>query len=87
MTDHMVMARRQVLVQLDDQLVAQLDQIAQTLGTNRSELLRRGALAVIRAEQQREADVALQDSYRRIPQDPAVVTAAKRLASETVPEW
>ena len=84
---HMVMARRQVLVQLDDQLVAQFDEIAQAHGTNRSELLRRGALAVIHAEHQREADVALQDSYRRIPQDPTLVAAAKRLASETIPKW
>ena len=84
---HVVMARRPVLVHLDDQLVAQLDDIAQAHGTNRSELLRRGALAVIHAEHQRQADVALQDSYRRIPQDPTLVAAAKRLASETIPKW
>ena len=83
----MVMARRPVLVHLDDQLVAQLDDIAQAHGTNRSELLRREALAVIHAEHQRQADVALQDSYRRIPQDPTLVAAAKRLASETIPKW
>ena len=83
----MVMARRPVLVQLDDQLVARLDEIAQAQGTNRSELLRRGVLAVIRVEQQRLAEVALQDTYRRIPQDPTIVAAAKRLASETIPEW
>ena len=83
----MVMARRPVLVHLDDQLVAQLDDIAQAHGTNRSELLRRGALAVIHAEHQFQADVALQDDYRRISQDPTFVAAAKRLASETIPEW
>lgn len=38
----MVLARREVLVQLDDELVAQLDQLASRIGTNRSELLRRG---------------------------------------------
>ena len=84
---HMVMARRQVLVQFDDHLLAQLDEIAQAHGTNRSELLRRGALAVIHAEHQFQADVALQDDYRRISQDPTFVAAAKRLASETIPEW
>ena len=47
---HMVMARREVLVQLDDDLVDHLDRLAKTLGTNRSELLRRGAQAVIDAE-------------------------------------
>ena len=81
------MARRPALVQFDDQLVMQLDDIAQAHGTNRSELLRREALAVIHAEHQRQADVALQDSYRRIPQDPTLVAAAKRLASETIPKW
>ena len=47
---HMVIARKQVLVQLDDALVEQLDRLARDLGTNRSELLRRGAQAVIDAE-------------------------------------
>jgi metal-responsive CopG/Arc/MetJ family transcriptional regulator len=40
----MVMARRQVLVQLDDDLVRRLDAAAQRLEVSRSELLRRGAL-------------------------------------------
>ena len=39
---HMFMSRREVLVQLDDDLVDRLDKLAKTLGTNRSELLRRG---------------------------------------------
>src|SRR5581483_7244535 len=45
--DRMVMAPRVVLVQLDDELVARLDALAEREGTNRSELLRRGALAVL----------------------------------------
>ncbi|MSV68474.1 MAG: ribbon-helix-helix protein, CopG family [Actinobacteria bacterium] len=84
---HMVMPRRQVLVQLDDELVAQLDRIALEHGTNRSELLRQGALAVIRADDLRMADDALQASYRRTPQDPAIVESARRLAAETMPTW
>ncbi|MSZ29812.1 MAG: ribbon-helix-helix protein, CopG family [Actinobacteria bacterium] len=84
---HMVMPRRQVLVQLDDELVAQLDRIALEHGTNRSELLRQGALAVIRADDLRLADDALQASYRMTPQDPAIVESARRLAAETMPTW
>ncbi len=84
---HMVMSRRQVLVQLDDELVAQLDRIALEHGTNRSELLRQGALAVIRADDLRLADDELQASYRRTPQDPAIVESARRLAAETMPTW
>jgi metal-responsive CopG/Arc/MetJ family transcriptional regulator len=80
-------ARREVLVQLDDELVSRLDRLASERGTNRSELLRRGALAVLDAEDLRQADLDLQAAYRRIPQDPAVVQAAARLAAETAPEW
>jgi metal-responsive CopG/Arc/MetJ family transcriptional regulator len=81
------MSRREVLVQLDDDLVARLDRVASERGTNRSELLRRGAMAVLEADELRGADLELQAAYRRIPQDPDLVQAAARLAADTVPEW
>lgn len=84
---HMVMSRREVLVQLDDELVERLDRLARAEQTSRSELLRRGAAAVLEAAEQVAADRALQEAYRRVPQDPALVATARRLASETVPEW
>jgi hypothetical protein len=87
MVYHMVMARKEVLVQLDDELIERLDRLADTQGTNRSELLRRGAAAVLEAAEQAEADRLLQDAYRRVPQDPAIVVAATRLAAHTAPEW
>ena len=83
----MVVARREVLVQLDDELVANLDDLARRRGISRSELLRRGALAVLEADELAVADAQLQDAYRRQPQDPAVVDAARRLAGETAPAW
>lgn len=83
----MPMARREVLVQLDDDLVAQLDAVAVRLGTNRSELLRRGAQAVISAENLAAADRELHAAYRRLPPDPALVQSARRLAAETAPVW
>lgn len=83
----MVMPRREVLVQLDDELVAQLDGLAARLGTNRSELLRRGAQAVIMAEDLAEADRELVVAYRRQPADPALVQSARRLAAQTAPAW
>ena len=83
----MTVGRRQVLVPLDDDLVERLDQLAADEGTNRSELLRRGAAAVLEAAARVEADSALQAAYRRRPQDPTVVAAAARLASATLPEW
>lgn len=83
----MVVARREVLVQLDDQLVRRLDELAETLATNRSELLRRGAQAVLAAEELAGADRELIEAYRRQPPDPAVVQSARRLAARTAPEW
>ncbi len=83
----MVMARREVLVQLDDQLVARLDATAKALGTNRSELLRRGALAVLEAQELEAADTEMREAYRRVPQDPAIVDAALRLARESASTW
>ena len=83
----MVMGRRQVLVQLDDELVERLDVLAAHLGTNRSELMRRGAQAVLDAEELGEADRQLQRAYRRQPADPALLQSARRLAAETTPTW
>lgn len=81
------MARRQVLVQLDDDLVDRLDALAAQERTNRSALLRRGALAVLEAAEIEAADRAFAEAYRRQPPDPALVEAAARLAAATVPEW
>jgi metal-responsive CopG/Arc/MetJ family transcriptional regulator len=83
----MVMARREVLVQLIDDLIARLDELASRLGTNRSELLRRGATAVIAAEEFATADRELIAGYQRQPPDPALVQSARRLAARTAPEW
>jgi metal-responsive CopG/Arc/MetJ family transcriptional regulator len=83
----MTMARREVLVQLEDELVDRLDRLAHAEGTSRSDLLRRGAAAVLEAAEQLKADGELRDAYRRIPQDPAFVASARRLAGETTPEW
>jgi len=81
------MGRREVLVQLDDDLVTRLDRLAKERGTSRSDLLRQGALAVLSAEEVRRADSELRSAYRRLPQDPLLVEAAARLAIETTPEW
>jgi metal-responsive CopG/Arc/MetJ family transcriptional regulator len=81
------MARREVLVQLDDKLVANLDELARRRGVSRSELLRQGALAVLEADELAAADVELQEAYRRQPQDPALVEVVGRLAAQTAPAW
>jgi len=84
---HMSMARREVLVQLDDQLVADLDRLAAAQGTSRSDLVRRSVLALLEAADVAEADRVLQDAYRRMPPDPALVESARRLAADNFPSW
>ncbi len=83
----MVMPRREVLVQLDDDLVEQLDRIAKAFDTNRSELLRRGAQAVIDADAERTNDIELIAAYKRQPPDAALIRSAARLAAKTAPAW
>ncbi|MCY3924339.1 MAG: ribbon-helix-helix protein, CopG family [bacterium] len=81
------MARREVLVQLDDDLVTELDRIAAARSTSRSELLRQGARAVIEADEEAAADAELIAAYRRQPPEPALTRSAAHLAARTAPEW
>lgn len=83
----MVMARREVLVQMDDDLVERLDQVAASLRVSRSELIRRGAQAVIDAQELAEADLELQAAYRRQPPDAPLLQSAGRLAAKISPAW
>jgi hypothetical protein len=87
MSCHMVTARREVLVQLDDDLVEQLDALAAGLGANRSELIRRRAQAVLDAEGLAAADRQLRSANKRQPADPRLVQSARRLAAQTTPVW
>jgi metal-responsive CopG/Arc/MetJ family transcriptional regulator len=84
----MVIARKQVLVQLDDELVARLDAAASVAGISRSELIRRGAQAALEAIENVEKDRRLQAAYRRHPEGgDSFVQAAARLAFEELGEW
>jgi metal-responsive CopG/Arc/MetJ family transcriptional regulator len=83
----MVMPRREVLVQLDDALVEQLDELAKRSEVSRSELLRRGALIVLQADEMARADERLSEGYTKYPSDPLLLEASRRLAAETAPEW
>ena len=87
MVYHMVMARREVLIQLDDDLVADLDRIAAARGINRSQLMRRAAAAIIEAYDLADADSEMTAAYHREPPDPALIMTAARIAAETSPRW
>jgi metal-responsive CopG/Arc/MetJ family transcriptional regulator len=84
---HMVMARREVLVQLEDDLVKALDSIARERSTNRSEVIRRAARLLVDAVDEAKADAELIEAYRKHPQDPIETEAFMRLALEAWPEW
>ena len=77
-----MVARRQVIVQLDDDLIKGLDRAARKVGVSRSELLRRGARALLDAMAEAEADRRLVESYRRLPQEIWIVEAGRRLAGQ-----
>jgi metal-responsive CopG/Arc/MetJ family transcriptional regulator len=80
-------ARKQVLVQLDDDLVEALDAAAEEAGLSRSELLRTAARALLESRVIARDEAALVAAYRRRPQDPLLVETARRLAAENVSEW
>lgn len=81
------MARREVLVQLDDDLVEALDSVARRRGTNRSALLRACARAFLDGVDEAEADERLQEAYRRQPQEAWVIEAGLAMARQTAPPW
>lgn len=81
------MARKQVIVQLDEKLVSELDEVAAQDGVSRSELLRTAAAALLEARRIRKLERRLQEAYRETPQDPVLIETSRRLASETSPDW
>jgi metal-responsive CopG/Arc/MetJ family transcriptional regulator len=81
------MARKQVIVQLDDRLVAQLDEEAAATGVSRSEILRRACREYLSDADERRKEREMVEAYRRTPQDPDEFAALNRLAAETAPPW
>ena len=59
------MSWTQVLVQLDDDLLAQLDERAGAEGISRSELIRRAARAFVASDAEAVLDRTIADGYRR----------------------
>jgi metal-responsive CopG/Arc/MetJ family transcriptional regulator len=80
-------ARKQVLVQLDDRLVERLDRLTGPMDASRSDLIRRAIDLWLEALDEAEADVRYAEAYRRVPDDLAENAAWEALALETWPEW
>jgi Arc/MetJ-type ribon-helix-helix transcriptional regulator len=64
----MMMARTQTLVQLSDELLAQLDARAVREGRNRSDLIREALSEYLAADRQAEIDRLIVEGYTRQPQ-------------------
>jgi predicted transcriptional regulator len=80
------MARRQVLVQLDDEQVAALDRVAGRIDENRSELIRRAIEHYLEAVDEAVADLRYAEAYRRLPEGLAEDAGLRALALTTWPE-
>jgi metal-responsive CopG/Arc/MetJ family transcriptional regulator len=63
----MVMARRQTLVQLTDELLALLDQRAAQTGRSRSDLIRAAVERDLKGDREAAIDAAIVEGYTRIP--------------------
>lgn len=79
-------ARRQVLVQLDDALVDRLDRAASALELNRSELMRRAVDAYLEACEEAGEDARTVAAYIRVPEDPEELAAFEALALQAWPD-
>jgi hypothetical protein len=80
------MARKQVLVQLDDAQVAALDRLADVADDNRSELIRRAIDLYVLAIGEAIADVRYADAYRRTPEDLDEFDDLRMLGASAWPE-
>lgn len=65
----MAMARRQVLVQLSDDLLALLDRQAERRHVSRSQVIREAVERLTAADREAEIDRQIADGYRRVPQE------------------
>lgn len=84
----MAMARTQTLVQLDESLVALLDQRASRSGVSRSALIRRAIEAYLAEDVDAAIDEAIVTGYERIPaEDPTAEVIALATASIEAEPW
>jgi predicted transcriptional regulator len=80
------MARRQVLVQLDDAQVAALDRLAVASDDSRSELIRRAIDRYVEAVAEAVADIRYAEAYERVPEDLEESAGLRAIAAEVWPE-
>ena len=69
---HMVMARKQVLMQLDDDLVGRLDELVRQTGRNRSDLAREALRDLLDRFSEEAIDRQYLEALQRSAPDPAL---------------
>lgn len=80
------MARKQVLVQLDDAQVAALDRLATAADDSRSELIRRAIDLYVEAVGESVADVRYAEAYARVPEELEEFAGLRALGAKAWPE-
>ena len=80
------MARRQVLVQLEDAQLARLDRVADGSDHSRSSLIRRAIDLYLTAVDEAVGDLRYADAYARVPEDLAEHEELRSLGLEAWPE-
>ena len=79
-------ARKQVLVQLDDSQVARLDALASVVNDSRSELIRHAIDLYVEAVGEGLADIRYAAGYQRVPEDVEEFAGLRALALRAWPE-
>ncbi len=80
------MARQQTLVQLTDELVAMLDELAASTKRSRSELIREALRVYLHDEARARTDARLVDAYTTSPESDEEVAAAEVALRESIAE-
>lgn len=81
-----IVARKQVLVQLDDTQVASLDRLAGATDDSRSELIRRAIDLYLEAMSEAVADIRYAAAYASTPEDLEETAGLRALALRAWPE-
>lgn len=82
----MVIARKQTLVQLSDELIGELDREAVRRGLSRSALIREAVAAHLTNRNEAEQVRRYIESYRRFPQSEDELAGAERNAIDAIRE-
>jgi metal-responsive CopG/Arc/MetJ family transcriptional regulator len=81
------MARKQVLVQLDDELVTQLDREAKRSKISRSELIRHALNRWFEAREIARLERRYEEGYRRMPETAEELAVTEALARRAAEDW